>query len=164
MSPFSPSLKPLPKRHERVEERPGLPRPDGTQHPADLPLHKVFRGAMGRAGIVDGYTHLAAVRVAASRSDGRRTRNQPAPCSMKLWVKPIPRRLRFHDTRHSTAALLLKAKVPLTIVQKVLRHRDAAITSNVYGNIGLDELRDAVNTMGDLIAGTQVDTAAETEG
>ena len=26
---------------------------------------------------------------------------------MKLWVKPIPRRLRFHDTRHSTAAILL---------------------------------------------------------
>jgi DNA-directed RNA polymerase subunit RPC12/RpoP len=26
-------------------------------------------------------------------------------CSMKLWVKPVPRQLRFHDTRHSTAAL-----------------------------------------------------------
>ena len=68
---------------------------------------------------------------------------------MKLWVKPIPRRLRFHDTRHSTAAILLRSKVPLAVVQKVLRHSDSAITVNVYGNLGLNDLRDAVNVPGE---------------
>jgi len=32
---------------------------------------------------------------------------------MKLWPKPLPRALRFHDLRHTTAPLLLKAGVPL---------------------------------------------------
>lgn len=41
--------------------------------------------------------------------------------------------------------------MPLAFVQKVLRHSDPAITSNVYGNIGLDDLRDAVNLIGDLV-------------
>lgn len=152
-----------------------FPRPDGTQHPPDLPLHKVFRRAMGRAGIVDGYLHLC--RRKGCGFNQRREVNTESTCptcSMKLWVKPIPRQLRFHDTRHSAAALLLKAKVPLAIVQKVLRHSDPAITSNVYGNIGLDDMRDAVNTMGDqvrphlqLVSGSQVvvvvDTDDETE-
>lgn len=70
---------------------------------------------------------------------------------MKLWGKRIPRQLRFHDTRHSTAALLLKAKVPLAFVQKVMRNSDPAITSNVYGNIGLTDLRDAVNLIGNMV-------------
>lgn len=140
-----------------------FPRPDGTQHPGDLPLHKVLRRAMGRAGIVDGYLHVCRRKACGFKQQREANTESTCPtCSMKLWVKPIPRQLRFHDTRHSTAALLLKAKVPLAIVQKVLRHSDPAITSNVYGNIGLDDMRDAVNTMGDQvrphlrIAGTAV--------
>jgi len=27
---------------------------------------------------------------------------------MKLWPKPIPKKTRFHDLRHTTATLLLK--------------------------------------------------------
>ena len=64
----------------------------------------------------------------------------------------------------------MKAKVPLAIVQKVLRHSDPAITSNVYGNIGLDDMRDAVNTMGDqvrphlqLVAGNHVVVVTDDE-
>lgn len=129
-----------------------FPRADGTQHPPDLPLQKVLRRAMGRAGIVDGYVHVCRRKNCGFKETRETSADSTCPrCSMKLWVKPVPRQLRFHDTRHSTAALLLKAKVPLAFVQKVMRHSDPAITSNVYGNIGLDDLRDAVNLIGDLV-------------
>ena len=59
--------------------------------------------------------------------------------------------------------------MPLAIVQKLLRHSDPAITSNVYGNIGQGDLLDAVNVLGDrvrphllLVAANQV-TEAEVE-
>lgn len=129
-----------------------FPRPDGKQHPSDLPLQKVLRRAMGRAGIVTGYSHVCRRKGCGYEERRDNAADSVCPrCSMKLWVKPIPRPLRFHDTRHSTAALLLRAKVPLAIVQRALRHSDPAITSNVYGNIGLDDLRDALNLLGDSV-------------
>lgn len=70
---------------------------------------------------------------------------------MKLWVSRIPKPLRFQDTRHSAAALLLKEKFSLAIVQRVLRHSAPAITSNVYGNIGVEDLREAMNVLGDRV-------------
>ena len=42
--------------------------------------------------------------------------------------------------------------MPLAVVQKVLRHSDPAITVNVYGNIGQEDLRDAVNTLGTRVS------------
>lgn len=36
-------------------------------------------------------------------------------------------------------------------MQKVLRHREPATTVNVYGNIGMEDLRDAVNVLGDRV-------------
>jgi integrase len=107
---------------------------------------------MGRAGIVEGYMHVCRRKGCGFKELREVDTESTCPkCSMKLWAKPLPRQLRFHDTRHSTAALLLRAKVPLAIVQMFLRHRDPATTSNVYGNIGLDDLRDAVNVMGDQV-------------
>jgi integrase len=47
---------------------------------------------------------------------------------MRLWPVAEPKPLRFHDLRHSTATLLLKAKVPLATVQRILRHTDPKIT------------------------------------
>ena len=61
---------------------------------------------------------------------------------MKLWVKPIPKRLRFHDLRHTCATLLLKNGTPLVVVQKILRHTDPKLTSEVYGHIDLGDLCD----------------------
>lgn len=55
--------------------------------------------------------------------------------------------MRFHDLRHTTATLLLKAEVPLAIVQRVLRHTDPAVTSEIYGHLDVDDMRKAVNKL-----------------
>jgi integrase len=129
-----------------------FPRPDGRQHPPDLQLQDVLRRALGRAGIVTGYEHVCRRQGCGYKDQRDSDEAARCPqCKMKLWVKPIPKQLRFHDTRHTTAALLLRAKVPLAIVQRVLRHSDPDITANVYGNIGMEDLRDAVNVLGDRV-------------
>jgi integrase len=39
---------------------------------------------------------------------------------MRLLAKPLPRHVRFHDLRHTTATLLLKMGVPLVTVQRTV--------------------------------------------
>ena len=43
--------------------------------------------------------------------------------------------------------MLLKADVSLATVQRILRHTDPAITSEVYGHLDLDDMRKAVNKL-----------------
>ena len=66
---------------------------------------------------------------------------------MKLWAIPIPGAIRFHDTRHTTGTLLLKAGVPLATVQRILRQSDPAITSEVYGHLDLEDMRAGINRL-----------------
>jgi Phage integrase family len=66
---------------------------------------------------------------------------EPCPrCGMKLWPRALPHPLRFHDLRHTTATLLLKAGVPLTTVQRILRHSDPALTTEVYGHLDVEDM------------------------
>ncbi len=51
---------------------------------------------------------------------------------MKLWIKPIPRPIRFYDLRHTHATLLRKAGVDLGAVQRNLGHSSPEITAAVY--------------------------------
>ena len=41
--------------------------------------------------------------------------------------------MRFHDVRHTTATLLLKAGVPIQHVQRILRHSNVRTTVDTYG-------------------------------
>ena len=75
----------------------------------------------------------------------RRCPNQG--CGRKLWPKRIPRHIRFHDLRHTTATLLLTAGVPPFAVQRILRHSDPKITTEVYGHVVPGFLRDAIDQM-----------------
>jgi integrase len=45
------------------------------------------------------------------------------------------RRTRFQDLRHTTASLLMQAGAPVHAVQRILRHRDPRMTTNVYGHL-----------------------------
>jgi hypothetical protein len=51
---------------------------------------------------------------------------------------------RFHDLRHTNSTLLLRSGVPLHHVQRIMRHRDVRLTTETYGHLVADDLRDAV--------------------
>lgn len=130
-----------------------FPRPDGSMQKTDARFDHVLRRAMGRAGIVEGYEHVCR-RCKAKNPKGYRPPSfddqelrRCDACRMKLWPRPLPRHVRFHDVRHTTATLLLKAGVGLATVQRILRHSDPAITSEVYGHLDLEDMRAAVNRL-----------------
>ena len=75
----------------------------------------------------------------------RRCPNQG--CGRKLWPKRIPRHIRFHDRRYTTATLLLTAGVPPFAVQRILRHSDPKRTTEVYGHVVPGFLRDAIDQL-----------------
>ena len=47
------------------------------------------------------------------------------------------RKIRFHDTRHSCASLLLKSGVSLKHIQEWLGHSDIATTANIYAHLDI---------------------------
>lgn len=51
----------------------------------------------------------------------------------------------FHALRVSYATNLARAGVPLTLAQKLMRHSDPALTSNIYTRLGIDSEREAVD-------------------
>lgn len=53
-------------------------------------------------------------------------------------------RVDFHALRVSFASLLAAAGVPLAVAQRLLRHSDPKLTSNVYTKLGYDEKAQAV--------------------
>src|SRR5438128_12219953 len=54
---------------------------------------------------------------------------------MVLWAKAVPRKFRLHDTRHTTATLLLAAGVDLYAVARILRHTDPKLTFKTYAHL-----------------------------
>ena len=125
-----------------------FPREDGTQHRPDVALHKVLRRALGRAGLVEGYNHVCRRKGCGYKARKRHGVPEPCPrCGMKLWPRALPRPLRFHDLRHTTATLLLKAGVPVATVQRILRHSDPAITTEVYGHLDVEDMRKGLNKL-----------------
>src|SRR5690606_39678910 len=55
------------------------------------------------------------------------------------WVKACAAAglegLRIHDLRHTHAAWLISAGVPLTAIQRRLGHASLAVTSDLYGHL-----------------------------
>ena len=51
--------------------------------------------------------------------------------------------LRLHDLRHTVAALLISAGVPLTAVQRMLGHSSIKVTSDMYGHL-MPEVHEAI--------------------
>ncbi len=119
-----------------------FPQESGEQHAPDVQLQHVLRRALARAGIVNGWEHRCR-RKGCGYSE-RHPYAEPGrcpKCGMRLWPVADQKRLRFHHLRHSTGTLLLKAGVPLATVQRILRHTDPKITSEVYGHLDLDDMR-----------------------
>ena len=132
----------VPYLEEALQTLPGallFPLPDGSMRTEYDELAKRLRRALGRAGMVDGYVHHC-----------RRCKRQGTPheerhpdcnrrrcprCGMTLWASALPRKFRLHDTRHTTATLLLAAGVDLYAVARILRHTDPKLTFKTYAHL-----------------------------
>jgi integrase len=117
------------------------PGPTGMMR-ADVALESVLRRAMARAGITTGYTHVCRKKGCGHRTEAPDAELQCCPAhGVALWPKPNVRPLRLHDLRHTCASLLLQSGVPMAVVQRVLRHRDPRLTSEIYGHLATDYLQ-----------------------
>jgi hypothetical protein len=116
----------------------------------ETPLGDVLARAMKNAGLVLGYKHMCRwckkTRPHEEEHPDCEPRHCPQ-CERKLWPKAIKRTLRFHDLRHTTASLLLAAGVDLFAVQKILRHTDPKVTSEVYAHLVPGYLHGAVDKL-----------------
>jgi len=62
-------------------------------------------------------------------------------------VRPI----KFHGMRHTCATLLLRAGVPVKVVQERLGHKKVEITMNIYQHVLPDMQEDAAAKMGSIL-------------
>jgi integrase len=60
-------------------------------------------------------------------------------------------RIRLHDLRHGCVSVLLALGVPPRTVMEIVGHTTLEMTMNVYGHVTLDDKRDAMDRLGDLL-------------
>ncbi len=126
-----------------------FPAPDGSMRSPRLNPEITLRRVLARAGLVDGWDHIC--RRCKRRGDPHVERHPDSAlrlcpkCKMKLWPRALPRNMRFHDLRHTSGTLMLRAGVDAHRVQLILRHRDIRTTTGTYGHLLVDDLREAVN-------------------
>jgi len=125
-----------------------FPREDGSPMRPDVALEDVLRRALGRAGIVQHYEHVCRRKDCThrERADSAAQRRCPTDGHV-LWPKAVVRPIRFHDLRHTTASLLMMAGANPAAVQRILRHADPRITTEVYGHLAPEYLKDEVNRL-----------------
>ncbi len=125
-----------------------FPKPNGEQMNRDTDLASVLRRAMGRAGVVEAYLHVCRKHGCGhqERAADAALRRCPSD-ARKLWPKPLVRPIRFHDLRHTTASLLMMAGANPAAVQRIMRHSDPRITTEVYGHLAPEYLRAEVDRL-----------------
>ena len=125
-----------------------FPAPDGRMMSDEIDVEKVLRHAMARAGIVTGYEHRCRRAGCGHKEKAADITLRHCPtCKMKLWPKPEVRPMRFHALRHTTASLLMMAGANPAAVQRIMRHTDPRLTTEVYGHLAPDYLRAEVERM-----------------
>lgn len=72
----------------------------------------------------------------------------------RVWREIAPGYLRIHDLRHTAASLAIASGADVKAVQRMLGHKSAAMTLDLYGHLwdqGLDAVADRLDLMlGDL--------------
>jgi len=125
-----------------------FPAPDGSMMSEQTGLEHVLRRALGRAGIATGYVHVCRRKGCKHRESAPDAALRRCPVhGAKLWPKPQVRRIRFHDLRHTTASLLMMNGANPAAVQRILRHSDPRITTEIYGHLAPEYLRAEVDRL-----------------
>ncbi len=57
------------------------------------------------------------------------------------------RNSRFHHLRHTAASLLLMSGADLAAVQRIMRHQDPRLTTEVYGHLAPDYLKKEIERL-----------------
>ena len=141
-----------------------FPNEDGSMMSEEASLQELLQSALARAGIVTGYSHVCRRKGCGHSEVAKDAALRRCPkCKMKLWPRALVRKIRFHDLRHTTASLLMMAGANPAAVQRILRHSDPRITTEVYGHLAPEYLRreidllsfgKPVNDAGNASAGT----------
>jgi integrase len=125
-----------------------FPKPDGTMAGETLSLEIVLRCALRRAGIVTSYRHSCRRQGCGHREEAADAILRRCPtCNMKLWPHGLVRPIRFHHLRHTTASLLMMAGANPAAVQRIMRHSDPRLTTEVYGHLAPGYLRSEIDRL-----------------
>ncbi|SRR6266851_512193 len=141
----------VPYLERALDESPSelvFPAEDGSMMRRDVGLESVLRRALGRAGIATGWRHVCRKKGCGHFEHAPNAALRRCPKDgRKLWPKPKVRPIRFHDIRHSTASLLMMAGGNPAAVQRILRHSDPRLTTEVYGHLAPEYLRAEVDRL-----------------
>jgi len=125
-----------------------FPNDDGSMMSEEASLQELLVSALARAGIVTGYSHICRRKGCGHSEMAKDADLRRCPkCNMKLWPRALVREIRFHDLRHTTASLLMMAGANPAAVQRILRHSDPRITTEVYGHLAPDYLRREIDLL-----------------
>ena len=72
------------------------------------------------------------------------------------------RMVTLHDLRRTSGSLLAQAGIPLYHIRNVLGHKSEAMTQ-IYARLGEDEMRQAVDVLGSLVAEIQGEPSGSTD-
>jgi len=131
----------VPYLQHAIESSPSIlvfPKDDegGSMMRPDVALEGVLRRALARAGIVKGYVHVCRKKGCGQAEKAHDAVQRRCPEHQHLlWPKADLRPIRFHDLRHTTGSLLMMSGANPAAVQRILRHRDPRITTEVYGHL-----------------------------
>ncbi len=125
-----------------------FPNDDGTMLPKHTALEHVLRRAMRRAGLVTGYVHKCRRQGCGHQEAAPNANPRDCPkCEFRLFPVGQVRKIRFHHLRHSTASLLLMKGADLAAVQRIMRHQDPRITTEVYGHLQTTYLKGQIERL-----------------
>lgn len=121
-----------------------FPSADGELRSEYLRPADILRSALAKAGFIEGWLHVCRKGCGKDQRHPAEQQRKCGVCGRIMWPKPIVRKVRFHDLRHSTASHLLDRGVDLADVSQMLRHSSIDITNRIYRHRTVDALRGAI--------------------
>lgn len=140
---------------ESARRSPGFllfPAANGRQRTREADPHLILRRAIARIGVVKEWASYCLTCRRAGRLNEQVSETKPAPSRCSVDKRPrriraVPIKFRFHDLRHTCGTNLIKAGVPLSHVRRILRHSSIRVTDDIYGHLGVEDLREAIESV-----------------